>query len=473
MRTRSAGDRQDRGRPAPGGVAAVCVPRPAAAVRRARRRSQPRLPRPHRRGAARPRRGRGAPHDGRGAGRRQHPAPRSRRDRGGRPQGRRAGGRRPGAGGLGPRPVRHRAPRRAPRRPEVAGTRIRRHRGSRGAARADDPLRGGAAGAPAAAGAPRPARDGAQWRLAGRPGPGLGRPVRGGARLRGDGVAEARPAAGAVRPALVGRDAGRARRRAPDARRAGAAALADAAAVQGRRPVVGRGPGAPRRAGRPPRADAEPGPRRPRRGPGPVADAAARGRAPLLDRFGHGPRRHRPGDDSVGDRLVGVVAGAPREAGRPHRGPGPRVPGAGLGDRLRRAPAALDGTWAGRAGVGSGEPGPAGPGPRAAGGRRGRGGGGRGAPHRGAGLGRRDRAGLLGHGGVGVVDHGRHRARCARRRPRGRRPPGRRGPGHRGEGPRVRPGGRRRTRRPSPRTNRTNGPVCGGSTSCSPEPSRS
>ena len=38
-----------------------------------------------------------------------------------------------------------------------------------------------------------------------------------------------------------------------------------------------------------------------------------------------------------------------------------RVPA--VGDRLRRAPAALDGTGAGRAGVGAGEPGPAGPGP--------------------------------------------------------------------------------------------------------------
>ena len=42
----------------------------------------------------------------------------------------------------------------------------------------------------------------------------------------------------------------------------------------------------------------------------------------------------------------------PREAGRSHRGAGPRVPGAGDGDRLRRAAAAVDGTGAGRAGVG-------------------------------------------------------------------------------------------------------------------------
>ena len=49
-------------------------------------------------------------------------------------------------------------------------------------------------------------RDGAQRRLTGRPGAGLGRPVGGGAGVRGAGVAEARPAAGAVRPALVGRD---------------------------------------------------------------------------------------------------------------------------------------------------------------------------------------------------------------------------------------------------------------------------
>ena len=313
MRTRSAGDRQDRCRPAPGGVAAVCLPRPAAAVRRARRRSQPRLPRPHRRGAARPRRGRGAPHDGRGAGRRQRPAPRSRRDRRGRPQGRRASGRRAASGRSGPMsgppPSRSSCPA-APGSGGYPHTTSPRSSRSCAGGRSATKRRGWCS------------RSGWRTQSCSRwsavatrrttesrtrsPGPRRCAPYAATVWPKLD------PQAGAVRPALVGRDVGRARRRAPDARRAGAAALADAAAVQGRRPVVGRGPGAPRRAGRPPRADAEPGPRRPRRGAGPVADAAARGRAALLDRFGHGARRHRPGDDPVGDRLVGVVAGAPR-----------------------------------------------------------------------------------------------------------------------------------------------------------------
>ena len=93
--------------------------------------------------------------------------------------------------------------------PQVASARIHGHRGAGGAARAGDPLRGGPAGPAAAAGAPRAAGDGAQRRLAGRPRAGLGRAVGGGAGVRGSGVAEARPAAGAVRAVLVGRERSR------------------------------------------------------------------------------------------------------------------------------------------------------------------------------------------------------------------------------------------------------------------------
>ena len=61
------GHRQDRGRPAPRGVAALRLPRPAGPLRRARRRSEPRVPRAHRRRAAGPRRGRRSATHGRGA----------------------------------------------------------------------------------------------------------------------------------------------------------------------------------------------------------------------------------------------------------------------------------------------------------------------------------------------------------------------------------------------------------------------
>ena len=91
LRAGRTGHRQDRGRPAPRGVAALRVPRAAGPGRRARRRPEPRLPRPHRRGAARAGRGRGRPRDDRGRcsrtvpvrGRRQRPrSPCSRATRG-------------------------------------------------------------------------------------------------------------------------------------------------------------------------------------------------------------------------------------------------------------------------------------------------------------------------------------------------------------------------------------------------------
>ena len=69
--------RQDRGGPAPCGLPALHLPRAAAPVGRAGRRPQPRLPRLHRRGAARARRDRGDPVHGRGAAR-AGPRPRHR-----------------------------------------------------------------------------------------------------------------------------------------------------------------------------------------------------------------------------------------------------------------------------------------------------------------------------------------------------------------------------------------------------------
>ncbi len=222
---------------------------------------------------------------------------------------------------------------------------------------ADDPLRGRAAGAAAAPRAPRAAGHGAQ--------PGTHRTTGCRTRWRGPrrsartprrGVAEARPAAGADRPVLLRRGPVDARVGRADPGRAGAAGLGDAAPVQGVGALVGRRPGPAGRAGRPARAHAEPRPRRPRRGAGPVADAAARGRPAVLDRFGDGARRHRAGDDAVGHRSWAVVAGAPGQAGRAHRDPRPGVPGAGVGHRLRGAAAAVDGARAGRAGLGPRQP---------------------------------------------------------------------------------------------------------------------
>ena len=92
VRAGRPGHRQDRGRPAPRGVPALHVPRPAAARRRTRRRAQLGVPVLHLRGAARPRRGgRPAGHP-RGAGR--HPGRGARRGarRGRRTEGRPADG---------------------------------------------------------------------------------------------------------------------------------------------------------------------------------------------------------------------------------------------------------------------------------------------------------------------------------------------------------------------------------------------
>ena len=73
---------------------------------------------------------------------------------------------------------------------------------------------------------------------------------------------------------------------------------------------------APRRGRRPGRADAVARPHRGRRGAGPVADDAARDRPPLRDRLADRARRPGPGDDPVGDPVVGRGARPPRQAAR-------------------------------------------------------------------------------------------------------------------------------------------------------------
>ena len=362
LRAGAPGHRQDRGRAAPGGVAALRVPRPAGPRRRPRHRPEPRLPRPHRRGAARPRRGRGPPRDGRGAARRRCRSAASTASEAAVLKGdaRLAEVLRPGR--VVPRPRRPPSPWSLPRGAhkwrvpayEVAEiVEELRTRGVRYEA----------------------ARQMLPQRLAHAV---LLRMERGRRLPRRPGAGRRRPRSAVVAPVRrrrCGRRSTRARccsscSATPtpwpahadgllDDGRAAAPALADAAEEPRRRPVVGRRRGAARRDPRPPRAHAQPRPRGPRRGAGPLADAAARGRPALLDRLGDGARRHRPGHDAVGDRLVGVVAAPPRQARRAHRGARPRVPGAGHGDRLRRPAAAVHGARPRRPGVGPREPGPA------------------------------------------------------------------------------------------------------------------
>ena len=124
LRAGCARHRQDRGRPAPGRVAALLLPRAARAVRRARRGPQPGLPRPHRRRPALAGRGAGAPRhhrlparprSGPGAGPHRGRDPQGRRPPRRRAAPRRLVARRPGRGG----------PRRAARLPSLAGARVR------------------------------------------------------------------------------------------------------------------------------------------------------------------------------------------------------------------------------------------------------------------------------------------------------------------------------------------------------------
>ena len=343
MRTGRAGHRQDRGRPAPGGLAALRVPPPAAAVRRPRRRSQPRVPRPRRRGAARPSARSRSGHTtveelvGGAAGSAAATRPPS------RPQGRRAARR-----GPAPRGLVARRPRRPRRSSCPAASRRWRvpaydgHRDPRGAAhprrsataRPRRCCRSGSRTPSCSqmerAATPRTTGCRTPWR------------ARGGPRLRRTPVAGARPAAACC--SACSRRPGRWPVHADgllDAGRAAPAALGDAAAVARARP-----------AGR--RADpvlldelADLLERTPSLGH--VVLDEAQDLSPMqLRAVG---RRCSTGSATVlGDIAQGttpwatdswdVAAGAPREAGRPHRGARPRVPGAGVGHRLRGAAAA-------------------------------------------------------------------------------------------------------------------------------------
>ena len=90
-----------------------------------------------------------------------------------------------------------------------------------------------------------------------------------------------------------------------------------------------------RRGARPDHADPQPGPRGGGRGAGPVADGVPRARPPLLHRFGHRPRRSRPGHHAVGGVLLGVAAVQPGQAGYGRAGALRGVPRAQADPRLR------------------------------------------------------------------------------------------------------------------------------------------
>ena len=315
---------------------------------RARRRAEPRLPRAHRRRAARARRGRGRAHDRRGPGRRPVPVRGSGRPGDGRAQGRRADGRGAAPGGRG-----------------------------RTSATADRAARRCRAGRAALAGAgARGRRDRRRAARAGRPvrrGPGRccpsGWPTRSCVQM------EARRATPRTTGCRTRVARSRAVRRYADAALAGGRPARRAAVGCSATPASW--PRARRRPARPPRS------RRcccwptPPRGPrqralvAPPTPCCSTSCADLVERtpslghvvldeaqdlspmqlravgrrcstgLGDGARRHRPGHHAVGDAVVGGGAGPPRASPTgPRRGAGPRLPGAGRGDRLRRPAAA-------------------------------------------------------------------------------------------------------------------------------------
>ena len=130
-------------------------------------------------------------------------------------------------------------------------------------------------------------------------------------------------------------------RRPARAGRAGRDRLGRAAPRAGLGPLVAGRRGADRRGARPDRAHAEPGPRRRRRGAGPVADGVPGDRPALRDRLGHRARRHRAGHHAVGHGQLAAAAGPPRQAGRRAADPGHRLPGAAADPGLRQP-----GCWA-------------------------------------------------------------------------------------------------------------------------------
>ena len=310
------GHRQDRRRPAPRRMAALLLPRPARPLRRARRRPQPGLPRPHRRRAALPRRGPGRPRDDR------HPARARPGARRGPHRRRHAQGRRTAGRGAAPCRLGARRPRRealvvprGSRRWRVPAYEVQRR--ARRAGRPRGALLRRPAPAAPAAGPPRAAADGALRRLPRRPGAGHRRPVGAGDRRTS---ARLWPA---LDPAAV------LFRLFSDAATLAAAAdgilTADEqrmllwdkpASHEGRRPLDAGRHGAARRGGRPARPHAEPRARGARRGAGPLPHAAARRRPPRVDRVAHRARRHRPGHHAVGHRSRGTTRCATSAARR-------------------------------------------------------------------------------------------------------------------------------------------------------------
>ena len=267
---------------------------------------------------------------------------RQRPGRRGHPEGRRASraGRAPGAVVAGAGALRGAA--RAARGTTLAPRAVRGGGDPRRAARPRRPLRRRPRNARAAAGARDPGQDGDRRRLPRRPRAGRGGPQPRGEEVRRPGVAGGRP--GTTRaPAAVGRALPRRRGRGCP-HRAGAAAAALAEAVQGADvgAVVAGRRGADRRGGRPRGADPVARSRGGRRGAGPLTDDAARRRPPLLDRLHDRARRPGPGDDAVGEPLLGGRADPPGQGGRARRAADQGLPRARRGDRVRRAAAADD-----------------------------------------------------------------------------------------------------------------------------------
>ena len=319
LRPGRTGHRQDRGRAAPRGVAALRLPRPARPLRRARHRPQPRLPRPHRRRAAGARRGGGRPHDHRGARSPAVPVRGTDRTETAVLKGdarlaevlRRAVWshvRRADEALVVPRGVHGSGACRRTRCNEIARRAAR--RGACATTRRGRCCRSGS-----------PTRCSCRWSGPATP-PTTGcrtpwRAVSRGEAVRRVAVAGARPQGRAVHRCSP----------TPPRSPAHADGLLDddeqrillwdnAPRGQGRRPVVARRRGPARRARRDHLA-AHPQPRATscstRRRTSPRCSCARSGRR-CSHRVGDRARRHRPGHDAVGDRLVGGVAAPPRQA---------------------------------------------------------------------------------------------------------------------------------------------------------------
>ncbi len=362
-----------RARRAPARPRSACTGRRGCSTRfrdrlaragRARRRAEPRLPRPHRRGAAGARRGRGQPRDDRGPGRDACRSAASTACDDRRAQGRRADGRGAAPGGVVARPRRRPRPLVVPRGArkwrvpayEVAGD-------PRRAARARRPLRRRAADAAAAAGPRGAAADGAAPAT----------PPTTGCRTRSPAVGRVR----AVRRRRCGRRSTRAPccsrllsdpaalargRRRPARRRTSSGLLlwTTPPQVPRRRPLVGRRRGAARRdratSSSAPRASATSCSTRRRTSRrcscGRSGAAARPGRRRCSATSPRAPRRGRPTRGRRRWRHLGKPDGHVEVLDR-----GFRVPATVIDYAARLLP--LDGARARRPGVGAREPGPA------------------------------------------------------------------------------------------------------------------